>query len=714
MHIRNSRKYSEKTGSSRIKKQLYVSILLIMSLTNAFAQINNGLALTPPMGWNSWNKFNQHPSDLLIRQIADAMVSSGMAGVGYKYINIDDCWQKLGRDSKGHVQPDPSNFPNGVKVLADYLHAKGLKFGVYSDHGTQTCSGREGSYMHETIDANDYAAWGVDYLKYDHCFPQGNDTKGDYERMRDALQKCGRPIVFSICAWSYSNWMRNTGNLWRTTNDISDNWSSMISIYDQNVILAANAKPGGWNDPDMMEIGNGGMTDTEYRTHMSLWCIMAAPLILGNDLRSMSAATKAILTAPEIIAVDQDSLGKQGVKVRDDGNFEVISKILKGTNIRAVALLNRSGSAANIKVSWSEIGLPSLPATVRDLWTQKNLGTATDSYTINVPAHGTAMLKITSSNSLYAAFSADHTSICPGQTVAFTDQSGNGPTSWNWTFQDGIPAASTKQNPNVQYLTAGTYPVTLTVSNASGSNSFTQTAYITVSASGQLSPLTTVVSQSSSYPGEGAEQVFDNDESTFWQNDWGSNTSLPHTLVYNLGSAYDIQGMDFLNRQDNTNGYSKNMEIFTSTDNINWSKSTLVTLTNTASWQTKNFTAPNTKYLKLKIVSTYSGSSVCSVAEIKLKGCPDISTGILTEEKNNLEKFDVFPNPTNSVLNIQLNNSSSSKQPVEIYDVLGRKRMIKNLETGQTVLQFDIAELGEGIYFIKYKEHTEKFIVSHE
>ncbi len=362
------------------------------------AALNNGLALTPPMGWNSWNKFGCNVTDALVRQMADAMVSSGMAAAGYKYINIDDCWQGTGR-TNGHVNLDP-DFPN-MKALGDYIHSKGLKFGIYSDHGDLTCQGRVGSYGFETTDANDYAAWGVDLLKYDNCnIHPGSNQQQDYERMRNALAASGRPIVFSICAWTYVNWMPATGNLWRTTGDISDNWASMWGIPNGNNASASVAGPGAWSDPDMLEVGNGGMTDTEYRTHMGWWAVMAAPLIAGNDLRSMTQATRDILMASEIVAVDQDSLGVQGTRVWDDGNnLNIWSKRINGTNARAIFLVNGRTTAANITVNWSQIGLPAGNATVRDLWSRQDLGTFNNSFTAsNIPAHGSRMLKIVSSS----------------------------------------------------------------------------------------------------------------------------------------------------------------------------------------------------------------------------------------------------------------------------------------------------------------------------
>ena len=367
-------------------------------MTQQAQALNNGLALTPPMGWNTWNNYGCNITDTLIRSSADAMVNSGMAAAGYKYINLDDCWQGTGR-TNGHVNLD-SDFPN-MKALGDYIHSKGLKLGVYSDHGTATCAGRVGSYSYETTDANDYASWGVDYLKYDNCnLPSGDNVQTDYTNMKNALASSGRAIVYSICAWNYQSWMPGVGNLWRTTGDISDSWASMSSLPNTNNASASVAGPGAWNDPDMLEVGRGGMTDTEYRTHFGWWAIMAAPLIAGNNITSMSQATKDILLAPEIIAVDQDSLGKQGTRVWDGGNWQNIwSKQMSGTNRRAVFVLNGSSSTTSITVSWSQIGLPAGNATVRDLWSKTDLGTFTSYTASNIPAHGSRMLMITSAGS---------------------------------------------------------------------------------------------------------------------------------------------------------------------------------------------------------------------------------------------------------------------------------------------------------------------------
>jgi alpha-galactosidase len=357
----------------------------------------NGLARTPPMGWNSWNKFGCSINETIVKGMADAMVSSGMAAAGYQYVNVDDCWQGS-RDSSGSQTSDPTRFPSGLEALADYVHAKGLKFGIYSDAGSGTCCNYPGMLGHEQQDANTFASWGIDYVKVDWCNTGGLSSPTQYGKIRDALASTGRPILLSICNWGIENvwdWGPTTGNMWRTTGDISDSWTSMLSIMDSNSQHASAAGPGSWNDPDMLEIGNGGMSATEYRSHMSMWAIMAAPLIAGNDLRSMTQETHDILTNPEVIAVDQDPAGVQGVKVAEaTSGLQVWSKKLQRTGARAVALLNRTSGTANITVNWSAIGLASGSATVRDLWGRTALGSFSDGYTASVPSHGTALLEI--------------------------------------------------------------------------------------------------------------------------------------------------------------------------------------------------------------------------------------------------------------------------------------------------------------------------------
>ena len=366
--------------------------------------LDNGLAKTPPMGWNSWNKFGCDVSEKLIREVADAMVTSGMKDAGYQYVVIDDCWQ-VDRDAQGNVIPDLKRFPSGMKALADYIHSKGLKFGLYSDAGTLTCQKRPGSRGYEFQDARQYAAWGVDYLKYDWCSHGTQNSEASYSIMRDALSKAGRPIVFSICEWGSTKpwlWARDVGNLWRSTGDIQDCWDcrkdwggmGFIHILDLQDGLESYAGPGHWNDPDMLEVGNGGMSISEYRAHFSLWCVLAAPLMAGNDIRSMSPEVAAILTNKEVIDVDQDSLGMQGRRVKREGDFDVWAKQLADGS-RAVALLNRGRAESQMSVSWGEIGYPDyLSASVRDLWQKKDLGKREGSFSANVPAHGVVMVRI--------------------------------------------------------------------------------------------------------------------------------------------------------------------------------------------------------------------------------------------------------------------------------------------------------------------------------
>ena len=372
--------------------------------TGPLAALDNGLAKTPPMGWNSWNKFACNVSEPLIREMTDAMVRSGMKDAGYEYIVIDDCWQ-VDRDAQGNIIADPQRFPSGMKALGDYIHSKGLKFGIYSDAGTGTCQNRPGSRGYEFQDARQYAAWGVDYLKYDWCNHSTQDSAASYSIMRDALKKSGRPIVFSLCEWGSTKpwlWAKDVGNLWRATGDIINKWdgrekwggNGVVEIIDLMDGLESFAGPGHWNDPDMLEIGNGVLTDEEARAHFSMWAIFAAPLISGNDLRDMSDATKAILTNREVIAIDQDPLGVEGHRVMKDGDVEVWSKQLADGG-RAVALLNRAASTKTISVSWTALGYPEhVSATVRDLWQHKDLPAATGSFSAAVPSHGTVLVRI--------------------------------------------------------------------------------------------------------------------------------------------------------------------------------------------------------------------------------------------------------------------------------------------------------------------------------
>lgn len=364
----------------------------------------NGLALTPPMGWNSWNRFGCNVSEDLIKGIADGMVSSGMRDAGYQYVTIDDCWQ-VARDANGTIVADSTRFPHGIKWLADYVHSRGLKFGIYTDAGRRTCQGRPGTYGHEVQDANTYAAWGVDYVKVDWCNAQGIDAPSQYAKIRDAFLHSGRPMVFSICEWGSNRpweWADTTGNLWRTTGDIWDSYESMLANVDLNMQYSASAGPGHWNDPDMLEVGNGGMTDDEYRAHFSLWAVMAAPLIAGNDIRELTDTSservrtiRGILMNREVIAVDQDSLGIQGTVVQNHPpELQVWYKPLRDGS-SAVVLFNRASVPTNISANWSRVGIHTRTATVRDLWEHKDLGSFDTHYTAMVPSHGVVMVRIT-------------------------------------------------------------------------------------------------------------------------------------------------------------------------------------------------------------------------------------------------------------------------------------------------------------------------------
>src|SRR4051794_16278254 len=360
------------------------TLLFLLLVSPLFAQSQTTLAATPPMGWNSWNKFACNVSENLIKQAADAIVSSGMKDAGYEYVVIDDCWQ-VSRDKDGNIIADPQHFPSGIKAVADYVHSRGLKFGIYSDAGLTTCQHRPGGRGYEYQDARQYAAWGVDYLKYDWCDHSTQDAPSSYSLMHDALVKSGRPIVFSICEWgSNKPWLwaeKAGGNLWRSTGDIQDHWegqkkwddgsccsNGVLDILDQENGLESYAGPGHWNDPDMLEVGNGGMTDTEYRSHFSLWAMMAAPLLIGSDLRKATPATLRILGNREVIALDQDRLGAQATVVSSDGGHGVLRKPLAGGDV-AVALFNESDVPGAIGTTAAAMGLPRQPAyRIRDLW----------------------------------------------------------------------------------------------------------------------------------------------------------------------------------------------------------------------------------------------------------------------------------------------------------------------------------------------------------
>ncbi|KAJ3682252.1 hypothetical protein LUZ60_014825 [Juncus effusus] len=366
-----------------------VSLLMVMVCVHAWIEaestveidsyrrrmLENGLAGTPPMGWNSWNHFSCDIDEDIIKETADALVSTGLAELGYEYVNIDDCWAEQERDSEGNLVPNKKTFPSGIKSLADYVHNKGLKLGIYSDAGYQTCSNKmPGSLGHEQQDANTFASWGIDYLKYDNCNNNYTEPTKRYPAMSQALLQTGRPIFFSLCEWGEMHpalWGAKLGNSWRTTNDISDSWDSMIAKADENEQYADFAKPGGWNDPDMLEVGNGGMTHRQYVTHFSIWAISKAPLLIGCDVRNMPNNTFKILGNKEVIDVNQDPLGIQAKKVKIDGDLEVwAGSLSKGRTV--VLLLNRSIIKSTISAKWSDIKIPTdTNVEVRDLWKHK-------------------------------------------------------------------------------------------------------------------------------------------------------------------------------------------------------------------------------------------------------------------------------------------------------------------------------------------------------
>lgn len=361
---------------------------------------SNGLLKSPVMGWNAWNHFKQNIDDKTVRQVADAMISSGMRDSGYIYVNIDDEWAGA-RDAQGNIHPN-RNFPD-MKALADYIHSKGMKLGLYSSPGPETCDGHVGSMGHEEQDARSYASWGADYLKYDWCAAtfvyRDADMHAVYQKMGDALVATGRPIAYSLCQYGKEKvpeWGPSSGgNLWRTTPDISDEWKSMYRIWTEQLKISHFNKPGGWNDPDMLEVGNGGMTDEEYRTHFSLWAILSAPLLAGNDPRSMSALTVATLTNKEVIAIDQDPLAAAPTRVTHPGATEIWRKPLADGDY-ALLLLNPTTQDVSIDFSWNDLGVPRVHS-ARDLWSHTTVTTASSDYRSRIPGHGVRMLRIATS-----------------------------------------------------------------------------------------------------------------------------------------------------------------------------------------------------------------------------------------------------------------------------------------------------------------------------
>jgi len=400
-----------------MKNKILLAIALFFFST-INAQKFEGLAMTPPMGWNSWNTFQTNISEKLVKETADKMVSSGMKDAGYQYLVLDDGWMAMERDSAGNLVPDPQKFPNGMRELVDYVHSNGLKFGLYNCAGTKTCAGYPGTRGYEYQDARFYASLGIDYLKFDWCNTEGINAKEAYTTMSKALKKAGRPIVFSLCEWGSNKpwlWAENVGQLWRTTGDISavfdgyidhGTWkqAGVMLIADQQQGLAKYAGPGHWNDPDMLEVGNG-MTQNEDRAHFSLWCMFAAPLIAGNDITKMSKTTDDILTNKEVIAIDQDKAGYEGYKYKTMDSVEVYVKPLSNNNW-AVCFLNRSGKPKTFNYDWQNeivsdtVSHQTLDAKntnyqLRDLWKKTNAGDTKKPLKATIGVHDVLMLELT-------------------------------------------------------------------------------------------------------------------------------------------------------------------------------------------------------------------------------------------------------------------------------------------------------------------------------
>ncbi len=409
---------SMKILSRVLRPTLLAACVAGLSLTASLsAQKFEGLALTPPMGWNSWNTFQTNISEELVKEVAQAMIDSGMRDAGYVYINLDDGWMLRERDADGNLVPDPEKFPNGLKYLSNWLHERGFKFGLYNCAGTHTCAGYPGSMGHEYQDARSYASWGVDYLKYDWCFTGTRDAREAMTTMRDALYAAGRPVVFSICEWGTSEpwtWAQEVGHLWRTTGDIIDcydcttEWSmGWKVILDMQMDLNPGingleqfAGPDHWNDPDMMEVGKPGLTFYESRAHFGLWAILAAPLIAGNDVRDMTPEIADVLTNKEVIAVNQDAMGKQGTRIYKDPRREIWLREMENGDL-VVGILNAADEARETFIDWSFFQ-HHFPVwrdnfTIRDLWAREDIGTTNDfpRFSRKVEAHDLILLRLT-------------------------------------------------------------------------------------------------------------------------------------------------------------------------------------------------------------------------------------------------------------------------------------------------------------------------------
>ncbi|MHB1544849.1 MAG: glycoside hydrolase family 27 protein [Gammaproteobacteria bacterium] len=372
----------------------------------------NGLALTPPMGFNDWAHYQCHISQRLFVQTANALVNTGLAKLGYRYVNIDDCWMARYRNAAGHLVANRKLFPRGMKWLGAYLHAKGLKFGIYEDAGYKTCQGKPGIYGHIQEDVRTFASWGVDYLKLDYCYPPDNRFPGKnfsqvahlvYAKVSRALRHSGHAIVFSCSPPAYvfgkpklfaqvMSWIGSVCNLWRTDDDIFDAWKSVLANFNGNVTLGRFSHPGGWNDPDMLEVGNRGLTIREQRTQFSLWAEMAAPLLISTDVARLSPAALKILSNAAVIAVDQDPLGIQATLIKQEGSVDILSRpLINGDH--AVILFNKGSKRTYATVSLKQLGLNPGRYRLQNLWT-KQITWTHRRIAAEVRSHGVVMYRL--------------------------------------------------------------------------------------------------------------------------------------------------------------------------------------------------------------------------------------------------------------------------------------------------------------------------------
>jgi len=386
--------------------KIHIISTIILSLISLNFCLDNGLGLTPPMGFNTWNHFGCNISEEIIKNAAHALIKAGLREKGYNYINLDDCWQIARDPTTKKIIEDKEKFPSGIKALADYIHSLDLKFGLYSSAGTFTCQGRPGGLDFEDIDAQTYTEWGVDYFKYDNCFNELRSSHDRYPKMRDAIKAAGGKIFYSLCQWGEENsptWADKVGNSWRTTQDISNNHKSFLHILDAQNGLEKYARPGAWNDPDMLEVGNGGMTDTEYQSHFALWAILKAPMIIGCDLTKMSEETQNILGNEEVIGVNQDPLGVQAGRISRSFDFwglgymDIFSGRLQGGSW-VVLFHNRSSRKRTMSIELSKIDGNLKNGFGRDLINRKDIGNLSGEFEADVESHGVVMVKITNND----------------------------------------------------------------------------------------------------------------------------------------------------------------------------------------------------------------------------------------------------------------------------------------------------------------------------